>query len=43
MSVKISRGYAAVPILFHVGGVAVSVETGGYFYRIVGIADCLEG
>jgi uncharacterized protein len=40
---KIPRGYAVVPILFHLGGVSSSVETQGYFYRIIDIADFLEG
>ncbi len=40
-ALKIPRGYAAVPILFHIGGVAASVETDGYFYRIIDIADLL--
>lgn len=38
---KIPRGYAAVPILFHIGGVAPSVETDQYFYRIIDITDFL--
>ncbi len=41
-ALKIPRGYAAVPILFHIGGVAASVETAGYFYRVIDIADFLE-
>ncbi len=41
-SLKIPKGYAAVPLLFHIGGVASSVETDGYFYRIIDIADFLE-
>lgn len=40
-ALKIPKGYAAVPILFHIGGVASSVETDGYFYRIIDIADFL--
>ncbi|MEM7589172.1 MAG: ATP-binding protein [Myxococcota bacterium] len=40
-ALKIPRGYAAVPVLFHVGGVAPCVETGGYFYRTVDMADFL--
>lgn len=38
---KIPRGFATVPILFHLGGVVPSVETAGYFYRIVDISDFL--
>jgi len=40
-ALKIPRGYAAVPVLFHSGGVASSVETDGYFYRIIDISDFL--
>lgn len=42
-AIKIPRNYAAVPVLFHIGGIASSVETGGYFYRIIDIADFLRG
>ena len=35
-ALKIPRGYAAVPVLFHLGGVAAVVETEGYFYRVCG-------
>lgn len=42
-ALKIPRGYAGVPILFHLSGVSSSVETQGYFYRIIDIADFLEG
>jgi AAA+ ATPase superfamily predicted ATPase len=41
-ALKIPRGYAAVPVLFHLGGVSESVETAGYFYRIIDIADFLN-
>jgi len=41
-SLKIPKGYAAVPILFHIGGVSPSVETNNYFYRIVDITEFLE-
>jgi AAA+ ATPase superfamily predicted ATPase len=40
-ALKIPKGYAAVPILLHIGGVVSSVETNGYFYRIIDIADFL--
>ncbi len=40
-ALKVPRGYAAVPLLFHEGGVASSVETSGYFYRVIDIADFL--
>lgn len=40
---KTPKGFAKVPILFHVSGVAPSVATSSYFYRIVDIVDFLEG
>ena len=40
-ALKIPRGYAAIPVLFHIGGVASSVETEGFFYRIIDIAEFL--
>jgi hypothetical protein len=40
-ALKVPRGYAAVPILCHISGVASSVETGGYFYRVIDITDFL--
>ncbi len=47
MQEKISRlkqpkGFAKVAVLFHLSGVASSVATNTYFYRIVDIADFLE-
>lgn len=41
-ALKIPRGFSAVPVLFHLGGVTSSVETEGYFYRIIDITDFLE-
>lgn len=41
-ALKIPRGYAAVPILFHMGGVASAVATGGYFYQVIDITDFLS-
>lgn len=38
---KIPRGFARVPVLFHLSGVASSVATSSYFYRIVDIVDFL--
>lgn len=38
----IPRGMAAVPILFHLGGVSESVYLSNFFYRIVDLADLLE-
>lgn len=39
---KTPKGFAKVAVLFHLGGVASSVATNPYFYRIVDIADFLE-
>ena len=39
---KIPRGYAPIPVLFHISGVAPSVETSRIFYRIIDIADFLN-
>ena len=41
-ALKIPRGYAAVPVLFHIGGVVGSVATSGYFYRIIDISNFLN-
>ena len=38
-ALKIPRGFAAVPVLFHIGGTSHSVETDGYFYRVIDITD----
>ena len=37
------RGYALVPVLFHIGGVSQAVYDKEYFYRIIDIADFLDG
>ena len=47
MQEKVSRlntpkGFAKVAVLFHLSGVASSVATNPYFYRIVDISDFLE-
>ncbi|QQR63157.1 ATPase [bacterium] len=39
---KAPKGFAKVAVLFHVSGVASTVETSSYFYRIVDIVDFLE-
>jgi hypothetical protein len=39
---SIPRGYALVPVLFHIGDVSASVYDTQYFYRIIDIADMLE-
>jgi hypothetical protein len=41
-ALKIPRGFAAVPALFHLGDVTSSVVISGYFYRITDIADFLS-
>lgn len=38
---KAPKGYAKVPVLFHLGDVSASVATSPFFYRIVDIADFL--
>lgn len=35
------RGFAKIPVLFHLGGVSEAVYESRYFYRIVDIADLL--
>ncbi len=39
---KTPKGFAKVAVLFHLSGVASSVATNPYFYRIIDIADFLE-
>ena len=39
---KAPKGFAKVALLFHLSGVAASVATNPFFYRIVDIADFLE-
>jgi uncharacterized protein len=39
---KTPKGFAKVAVLFHLSGVASSVSTNSYFYRIVDIVDFLE-
>ena len=41
-ALKVPRGYAAVPVLFHLGGVSSAVEMAQYFYRIIDISDFLN-
>ncbi|MBS0654993.1 MAG: ATP-binding protein [Verrucomicrobia bacterium] len=36
------KGFAAVPVLFHLSGVSDSLETASYFYRVVDITHFLE-
>ncbi len=41
-ALKIPRGFATIPILFHIGGVTPSVATTEYFYRIIDITEFLN-
>lgn len=41
-ALKTPKGFASVPVLFHLSGVSDSVATSPYFYRIVDIADFLD-
>lgn len=41
-ALKVPRGFAAIPVLFHIGGVSSSVATSDYFYRIIDISDFLR-
>jgi uncharacterized protein len=38
-ALKVPKGFATVPVLFHLGGVSSTVATNGYFYRIIDITD----
>jgi hypothetical protein len=40
-SLKVPRGFASIPVLFHIGGVTSPVSTEGYFYRVIDITDFL--
>ena len=39
---KTPKGFSKVPVLFHLSGVASSIETNPYFYRIVDIVDFIS-
>ena len=41
-ALKVPRGFAVIPVLFHIGGVSSNVATSGYFYRIIDISDFLK-
>ena len=41
-ALNIPKGYAAIPALFHIGGVSSSVATSPYFYRVIDISDFLD-
>ncbi|MFT3742518.1 MAG: ATP-binding protein [Gammaproteobacteria bacterium] len=40
-ALKVPKGFAPVPVLFHLGGVSDVVDTSGYFYRVVDITNFL--
>ncbi len=40
-ALKVPRGFAVVPVLFHLGGVTDSVGESDFFYRIIDISDFL--
>lgn len=39
---QIPRGFATIPVLFHIGGVSSNLATHDYFYRIIDISDFLQ-
>ncbi|MCB1107610.1 MAG: ATP-binding protein [Chlamydiia bacterium] len=39
---KVPRGFATIPVLFHLSGVTSNLSTSSYFYRIIDISDFLE-
>jgi hypothetical protein len=41
-NLSVPRGFAVVPVLFHIGGVSPSLEERRYFYRIIDISQFLE-
>ena len=41
-ALKVPRGFAVIPVLFHIGGVSSNVATSDYFYRIIDISDFLR-
>lgn len=41
-ALKAPKGFAKVPVLFHLSGVSDVVATSSYFYRIIDIVDFLE-
>ena len=40
-ALKVPRGFATIPVLFHIAGVSSNLATDDYFYRIIDIADFL--
>tara|TARA_B110000459_G_C16580577_1_gene481081 strand:+ start:278 stop:1294 length:1017 start_codon:yes stop_codon:yes gene_type:complete len=41
-ALNVPRGFAVIPVLFHIGGVSTNIATNDYFYRIIDIADFLR-
>lgn len=41
-ALKVPRGFAVVPVLFHIGGLSSNVATSDYFYRLIDISDFLR-
>lgn len=41
-ALKVPRGFAVIPVLFHISGVSSNVATSDYFYRIIDISDFLR-
>lgn len=41
-ALKVPRGFAVIPVLFHIGGVSSNVAISDYFYRIIDISDFLR-
>ncbi|GAB4392451.1 MAG: hypothetical protein Tsb005_06550 [Gammaproteobacteria bacterium] len=41
-ALKVPRGFATIPVLFHIGGVSANLATSDYFYRIIDITDFLR-
>jgi hypothetical protein len=41
-SLKVPKGYAVVPVLFHISGVSPALEERRYFYRMIDMQHFLE-
>ena len=41
-ALTVPRGFATIPVLFHIGGISANLATSDYFYRIIDIADFLR-
>jgi AAA+ ATPase superfamily predicted ATPase len=42
LKLKVPRGFASIPVLFHLSGVVDSVATDSYFYRMIDITNFFE-